>query len=51
VAVFDLKTGATYRSQYRALNQIGPGPWSDIAYLLVATEPSPPLKPTLLFVD
>ena len=51
VLVQNLIQGATYRAQYRALNQIGAGQWSDIAYLLVATEPTAPLKPVLLLID
>jgi len=39
VLVKNLTQGATYRAQYRAINQIGAGPWSDSAYLLVGSAP------------
>lgn len=39
VLVQNLIQGATYRAQYRAVNQIGAGLWSDSAYLLVGSAP------------
>lgn len=40
-----------HRARYRALNLIGFGQWSDLAYLLVASAPAAPLKPVLSSVD
>ena len=37
--------GDTYAFRYRAINEIGPGPWSDISKLDAATVPIPPPKP------
>ncbi len=34
--------GRLYRIRYRAINSIGPGPWSDIAYIPAATVPKAP---------
>ena len=31
--------GKTYRVRYRAINSIGPGPWSDVEYIIAATVP------------
>ena len=51
VLITNLTQSETYRARYRALNQIGAGPWSDSAYLLVACAPDAPLKPQLISVD
>jgi hypothetical protein len=47
----NLTQGATYRVQYRALNSIGTGLWSEPALLLVAQAPNQPEKPLLVSVD
>jgi hypothetical protein len=46
--VKNLTQGATYRVQYRAVNQIGAGMWSDSAYLLVGSAPQSPQTPLLV---
>lgn len=51
VLVKNLIQGATYRAQYRAVNQIGAGPWSDSAYLLVGSAPQAPQTPILISAD
>ena len=37
--------GKTYRIRYRAINSIGAGEWSDIAYIPAATVPLAPPRP------
>lgn len=37
--------GRTFRVRYRAINSIGAGPWSDIAYIPASTVPKAPPKP------
>ena len=34
-----LEKGLTYRLKYRAVNEIGEGPWSDVTYVRAATLP------------
>ena len=43
--------GKTYRVMYRAKNSIGPGAWSDIAYITAATVPTAPPIPIVSSVD
>jgi hypothetical protein len=31
-----IESGLSYRVRYRAVNSIGEGPWSDVAYILAA---------------
>jgi len=40
-----IEKGLTYRVRYRAINEIGEGPWSDIAYVRAATLPTAPPSP------
>jgi|LauGreDrversion4_2_1035121.scaffolds.fasta_scaffold4258375_1 hypothetical protein len=42
VLVMNLTQGLTYRAQYRAVNQIGAGLWSNTAYLFVGSAPDAP---------
>jgi hypothetical protein len=51
VRVSNLTKGAIYRVRYRAINQIGSGPWSEVAYFRVAQKPQPPLQPIVTYVD
>ena len=51
IKLTNLLPSATYRARYRAINLIGVGEWSDIAYLLVASKPNAPRKPILSSVD
>ena len=51
VRVSNLTKGAIYRVRYRASNQIGSGPWGDIAYLRVAQKPQPPTQPIVTYFD
>jgi hypothetical protein len=43
--------GKTYRVMYRAINSIGHGDWSSIAYITAATTPDPPPTPSYSYVD
>lgn len=43
--------GKTYRARYRAINSIGPGPWSPIAYIAASTVPKAPPMPIVTEVD
>lgn len=40
-----------YRLRYRARNQIGWGPYSDIIYILSATRPEKPPRPAMISTD
>ena len=51
VTVENLEQSNVHRTRYRALNSIGWGPWSEVAYLLVAEQSVQPAPPTLVFVD
>jgi len=37
--------------RYRAINLIGPGPWSDITYVVASTYPRAPPQPRYTYVD
>ena len=41
----EITKGKEYAFRYRAINTIGPGPWSDTAQLKAATVPQAPPKP------
>ena len=43
--------GRQYRLRYRAINLIGNGPWSDLAYVVASTFPKAPPKPLYTYVD
>jgi len=43
--------GRQYRLRYRAINLIGEGPWSDLAYVVASTFPKAPPKPMYTYVD
>ncbi len=43
--------GLVYRVRYRAVNSIGPGPWSDVSYIPAATVPLAPPQPQVISVD
>ena len=43
-------SGQLYRLRYRALNEIGFGSFSDIAYILTATHPYNPAPATTVIV-
>lgn len=43
--------GRQYRLRYRAINLIGNGPWSDLAYVTASTFPKAPPKPIYTYVD
>ena len=51
VIVMNLTQGLTYRAQYRAVNQIGAGLWSNTAYLFVGSAPDAPQTPLLISSD
>ena len=51
VRVDGLTKGNIYRVRYRAINQIGSGPWSPIAYKRAASVPAAPPSPAVTFVD
>jgi len=42
-----LVAGLDYRVRYRAINEIGEGPWSDSAYIRATTLPYAPPSPTV----
>jgi hypothetical protein len=46
-----IQKGLTYRVRYRAVNEIGEGPWSDIAYVQAATLPMAPPSPVASSFD
>lgn len=46
-----IERGLTYRVRYRAVNEIGEGPWSDVAYVRAATLPEAPPSPVVTFFD
>jgi hypothetical protein len=41
--------GKTYVFRYRAVNYVGPGPWSSTTQIIAASVPAAPPKPTYLF--
>lgn len=41
-----LVRGEDYAFRYRAINQVGAGPWSDVAIIKAAGEPAAPARPT-----
>ena len=41
----EIEAGLTYRVRYRAINAIGEGEWSDVAYIRAATLPHSPPSP------
>jgi len=43
--------GRIYRVRYRAVNSIGPGPWSAVNYIAAATVPKAPPQPNVQSVD
>jgi hypothetical protein len=43
--------GLTYRVRYRAINDVGEGPWSDVAYVRAATLPMAPPSPIAATFD
>jgi len=51
IKVKNLIKGAIYRVRYRAVNSIGSGEWSDLAYIRVAQVPEPPPTPVLTAVE
>lgn len=51
VLVNGLTKGFIYRVRYRAINQIGSGDWSEIAYKRAASVPAAPPTPIITFVD
>ena len=51
VLVDGLSKGFIYRVRYRAINQIGSGEWSDIAYKRAASVPAAPPVPVITEVD
>jgi hypothetical protein len=46
-----IEVGLTYRVRYRAINAIGEGEWSDVAYIRAATLPLPPPSPIVTSHD
>ena len=46
-----VEAGLTYRVRYRAINAIGEGEWSDVAYIRAATLPHPPPSPVVTSHD
>lgn len=46
-----LKSGLTYRVRFRAINEIGEGPWSDTAFVRAVVLPSAPPSPVVTFFD
>lgn len=46
-----IEAGLTYRVRYRAINVIGEGPWSDIAYIRAAVLPYAPDSPVVTYFD
>ena len=46
-----LEKGLTYRLKYRAVNEIGEGPWSDVTYVRAATLPKAPPSPVVALAD
>lgn len=46
-----IEAGLTYRVRYRAINVIGEGPWSDIAYIRAALLPEAPASPVVTYFD
>jgi hypothetical protein len=51
VQVNNLTKGAVYRARYRAINSIGSGEWSNLAYARVAKVPEAPPAPVVSSVD
>ena len=51
IVTSDIVKGKTYRARYRAINSIGPGPWSPIAYITASTVPKAPSLPIVTNVD
>lgn len=51
VRIDGLTQGLMYRIRYRAINQIGYGEWSDIAFERAANVPTAPPAPILTSVD
>jgi hypothetical protein len=46
-----IEAGLTYRIRYRAINAIGEGPWSDVAYIRAALLPLAPASPIVTSFD
>jgi hypothetical protein len=46
-----LQSGLTYRVRFRAINEIGEGPWSDIAFVRAVVLPSAPPSPVVTAFD
>ena len=46
-----LVSGLTYRVRFRAINEIGEGPWSDVAFVRAATLPLAPPSPIVTAFD
>ena len=46
-----ITAGQRYAFRYRAINQVGAGPWSDSATVRAAGKPSAPAKPALVSSD
>ena len=46
-----LEKGLTYRVRYRAVNEIGEGPWSDVTRVRAATLPQAPPSPKVTAAD
>lgn len=42
-----IQSGLTYRVRYRAINEIGEGPWSDVAFIKAMRLPLTPPSPTV----
>ena len=47
----EIAAGEVYTFRYRAINQVGAGPWSDTMAIRAAGRPSAPAKPTLVACD
>jgi hypothetical protein len=51
VLVKNLSKGIVYKVRYRAINSIGTGAWSELAFMRAAQVPIPPPSPIIAFVD
>ena len=51
VFVKNLSKGIVYKVRYRAINSIGTGAWSELAFMRAAQVPIPPPSPIIAFVD
>ena len=47
-ATSGIARGDVYSFRYRAINEVGAGPWSDVAAIRAAGKPAAPAKPTLI---